>query len=121
MKMVRELRPTPAERKLNSDLEQIDGAVATSPTFLKLADSILLGVDRRTAGELVAGYLYFRATGRTDADFTRFLLANRLDLVLRMIGNSLPVLIPALFSDKELRSFFANVLLNWFASFESKK
>jgi hypothetical protein len=75
-----------------------------------------MGIDRRTAGELVAGYLYFKSTRRTDADFARFLLANRLDVVLRIVGNSLPVLIPAFFSDKELRSLVANVFMRSFES-----
>lgn len=88
---------------------------------MKLANSILIGLDRRTAGELIAEYLYFKSKRRTDSDFTRFLLINRLDVILRMIGNSLPVLIPAFFSDKEFRSLVKNVLSRSFESFEPKR
>jgi hypothetical protein len=105
------LKSSQTAKKSKSEARQIDRAVESSPIFLKLADSILDGFDRRTAGEMVAGYLYFMATGRTDADFGRFLLANRLDVVLRMVGNSLPVLIPAFFSDRQLRSLIADLVV----------
>jgi hypothetical protein len=107
-------KPSPA-------VQQTDRVVLSSPTFLKLADSILTGLDRRTAGELVAGYLYFRATGRTDVDFVRFVFANRLDVILRMVGNSLPVLIPAFFSDAQLRSFLADFFVTSFQTPRSRK
>jgi len=110
-----------AARKPSPAGEQTDRAVFSSPTFLKLADSILTGLDRRTAGELVAGYLYFKATGRTDIDFARFVFANRLDVILRMVGNSLPVLIPAFFSDAELRSILADFFVRSFQTSGSKK
>jgi hypothetical protein len=103
------------------DVQQSDRLVATSPTFLKLADSILAGLDRRTIGELVAGYFYFKSTGRTDADFANFLMTNRLDVILRMIGNSLPVLLPALFSDKEFRSLIIDFMIRSVTNFERKK
>jgi len=101
--------------------EQTDRVVFSSPTFLKLADSLLTGLDRRTAGELVAGYLYFKATGRTDVDFARFVFANRLDVILRMVGNSLPVLIPAFFSDAELRSILADFFVRSLQTSGSRK
>jgi len=103
------------------DVQQSDRLVATSPTFLKLSDSILAGLDRRTIGELVAGYFYFKSTGRTDADFANFLMTNRLDVILRMIGNSLPVLLPALFSDKEFRSLIIDFMIRSVTNFERKK
>ncbi len=93
----------------SSSVQQADKLFQSFPRFLKLANSMLSSVDRRTAGELAAWFLYFKSQGRTEADFGRFLLANRLDVLLQMIGNSLPVLIPGLVYDKELRSLVVNV------------
>ena len=107
--------------KSSSDVEQIDRLVASSPYFLKLADWILTNLDRKTVAELIAGYLYFKSTGRSDADFTHFLLTYRLDAVLRIIGNSLPILVPAVFSDKEFRSLVVNVVMGSFANIKSEK
>ena len=104
--------------KSNLDVQQSDRLIATSPTFLKLADSILMGPDRRAIGEPVAGYFYFKLTGRTDSDFTKVLLANRPDVIIRMIGNSLPVTASSLFSDKEFRSLIVDFVIRSITSFE---
>ena len=103
------LRQTP--RKSNCEVERLDRDLVFSPTFLKLADSILKGLDRRTAGELLAGYLYFRSSGRSDTDYARYLLTNRLEVILRVIGNSLPILIPAVFSDRQLRTLIIEIVI----------
>jgi hypothetical protein len=87
-----------------------DRVVAPSPAFMKLADSILSDLDRSTVRELLANYLYFRSRERSDAAYARFLLANNFDLILKIFVNSLPALLSACFSDRQLRAFVRDVL-----------
>jgi len=91
-----------------SNLSSTDEAeiqrLSTSPSFLRLADSILLSLDRDTLAELLASYLYFRSKGRTNGDFVLFVITKKLGKGVTIAMNVILALIPGLLFDKAFRS-----------------
>ena len=84
---------------------------ASSPYFIKLADTLVKSVDRETLAELIAGDLYFRSTGRNEGDFAQYLLTKKLDVVMRMLGSCIPVVVSGLVKDREFRSLIVGITL----------
>lgn len=78
--------------------------LSSSPSFLKLADSILGGLDRDTLSEFLAGYLYLKSKGRSNSDFAFFVVTKKFSKVAMITMNVLAVLLPCLLLDKGFRS-----------------
>jgi len=87
----------------SSDAEEIQ-ELASSASFLRLADSLLLSLDRDTLAEFIAAYLYFKSKGRTPADFGLFLVTKRFGKATTIAINVIAALIPGLLFDKAFRS-----------------
>jgi hypothetical protein len=87
----------------DSDAEEIQ-RLSSSPSFLRLTDSILASFDRDTLAEFLAGYLYFKSKGRTDSDFALFVMTKKFGKVIRIAMKVVAALIPGLLFDKEFRS-----------------
>jgi len=78
---------------------------------LRLADSILISLDRDTLAEFLAGYLYFKSKGRTNGDFALFVVTKKFGKGVAIAMNVIVALIPGLLFDKAFRSvIFAAVL-----------
>jgi hypothetical protein len=78
--------------------------LSTSPSFLKLSDSILKNLDRDTLSELLAGYLYFKSNGRSNSDFAFFIATHKFSKVATITMSVLAVILPGLILDKAFRS-----------------
>jgi hypothetical protein len=87
----------------NSDAREIQ-RLASSPSFLRLADSILASIDRDMLAESLAGYTYFRSEERSNLDFVLYLATRRFGKTLTMGINIVAALVPGLVFDKEFRS-----------------
>ena len=87
----------------SSDVAEIQ-KLSSSPSFLKLADSILKDLDRDTLAEFLAGYLYFKSKGRANSDFAFFLATKKFSKLAMITINVLAVLLPGLLFDKAFRS-----------------
>jgi hypothetical protein len=87
----------------SSDAAEIQ-KLASSPSFLKLADSILQNMDRNTLAEFLAGYLYFKSKGRTNRDFVFFVTTNKFPKLAMIAMDVLAVLLPGLLLDRAFRS-----------------
>jgi hypothetical protein len=97
-----------SERRLtlrlsSSDIEEIK-KLSSSPSFLKLADSILASLDRDTLAEVLAGYTYFRSEKRSNLDFALYMVTRRFGKVVTVTINVIAAVIPGLLFDKEFRS-----------------
>jgi hypothetical protein len=80
---------------------------------LRLADSILLSLDRNTLAEFLAGYLYFKSKGRTNGDFALFVVTKKFGKGVTIAMNTIVALIPGLLFDKAFRSvIFAAVMMS---------
>ena len=78
---------------------------------MRLADSILIGLDRDTLAEFLAGYLYFKSKGRTNGDFALFVVTKKFGKGVTIAMNVIVALIPGLLFDKAFRSvIFAAVM-----------
>jgi hypothetical protein len=71
---------------------------------LRLADSILISLDRETLAEFLAGYLYFKSKGRTNGDFAVFVMTKKFGKGVTIGMNVILGLLPGLLFDKEFRS-----------------
>ena len=78
--------------------------LSSSPSFLRLADSVLASMDRDTLAELLAGYAYFRSEGRSNLDFALYFSTRRFGKTLTIGINMIAALIPGLLLDREFRS-----------------
>jgi len=78
--------------------------LSSSPSFLRLADSILASMDRDTLAELLAGYAYFRSEERSNRDFALYFVTRRFGKTLTFGINMVAALIPGLLFDKGFRS-----------------
>jgi hypothetical protein len=78
--------------------------LSSSPSFLRLADSILASMDRDTLAEALAGYAYFRSEERSNLDFALYFATRRFGKTLTIGINLIAALIPGLLFDKEFRS-----------------
>ena len=78
---------------------------------MRLADSILLSLDRDTLAELLASYLYFRSKGRTNGDFAVFVVTKKFGKGVTIAMNVILALIPGLLFDKAFRSVILTVVL----------
>ncbi len=87
----------------DSDAEEIQ-RLTSSPSFLRLADSIHISFDRDTLAEFLAGYLYFKSKGRTNGDFAFFVMTKKLGKGVTIAMNIVAALIPGLLFDKTFRS-----------------
>ena len=87
----------------SSDAAEIQ-KLSTSPSFLKLADSILQNMDRDTLAEFLAGYLYLKSNERSNNDFTFFLATKKFPKLAMISMNVLAVVLPGLLLDKAFRS-----------------
>ena len=87
----------------SSDSEEIR-KLSTSPSFLKLSDSILQNLDRDTLSELLAGYFYFKSNGRSNSDFAFFMATHKFSKVATITLSVLAVMLPGLILDKAFRS-----------------
>jgi hypothetical protein len=101
----------PRRSNLSSSDEAEIQRLSSSPSFLRLADSILMSLDRDTLAELIAGYLYFKSKGRTNGDFALFVVTKKFGEGVTIAMNVIVALIPGLLFDKAFRSvIFAAVL-----------
>jgi hypothetical protein len=90
--------------KLSSSDSREIRRLSSSPSFLRLADSILASMDRETLAELLAGYTYFKSEGRSSSDMALYFATRRFGKTLTMGINITAALVPGLFFDKEFRS-----------------
>lgn len=90
---------------------EIQRLLSNSPYYLKLADSILRKLDRRTLAKLLASYMYFKSSGKPDSYFVRYILMDDLPLVLTIASSVAPILAAAILSDRTFRSLFASLLI----------
>ena len=87
-----------------SDRREIVGLLS-SPSFLKLADSIINSLDRNTLAEIIASYVYFKSRGRSDSEFARFIISEKFpELLFIVLRISIPVILPGMISDKKFRT-----------------
>jgi hypothetical protein len=104
----------------DSDAEQIQ-RLATSASFIRLANSILRSFDRDTLAEFLAGYLYFESKGGSRGDYARFLMTENFGKGIRITMNILAALIPGLLFDKAFRSVILAAAANsWKSRAKSK-
>jgi hypothetical protein len=87
----------------SSDAREIQ-RLSSSPSFLRLADSILASMDRDTLAELLAGYAYFRMEERSNLDVLLYFATRRFGKTLTMGLNIVAALVPGLLFDKQFRS-----------------
>jgi hypothetical protein len=81
-----------------------------SPYFLKIADSVLGALDRRTLAEIIAAYLYFRSRGRSESEFASFVLSEKFpEMFFLALRVGIPVVLPGLFLDKRFRTLIVSV------------
>lgn len=97
----------------DSDAQEIQ-RLSSSPSFLRLADSILTSFDRDTLAEFLAGYLYFESKGGSRSDYARFLLTKKFGKGIRITMKILAALIPGLLFDKAFRSVVFGAAANSF-------
>ena len=76
----------------------------SSPSFLRLADSILSNLDRKDLAKIIASYLYFKSRGRRDSDFVFFVVSEFPEIVFMAFRAGIPVIIPAVLTDKTFRA-----------------
>jgi hypothetical protein len=96
---------------IDTDEKEID-TLSSSPYLLKLADSILVNLDRKTFAELLASYLYFKSKNRSDSEFARFMMAEKFPQMFSIFMRAiLPVVLPGIISDKGFRDVVANIAL----------
>ena len=101
----------PRRSNLSSSDEAEIQRLSSSPSFLRLADSILLSLDRDTLAELIAGYLYFKSRGRTNGDFAFFVATRKFRKGVTIAMNVIVALIPGLLFDKAFRSVIFTTVL----------
>jgi hypothetical protein len=87
----------------SSDAKEIQ-RLSSSPSFLRLADSIIASMDRDMLAELLAGYAYLRSEERSNLDFALYLATRRFGRTLTMGINIVAALVPGILFDKEFRS-----------------
>lgn len=86
------------------DRREID-RLLSSPSFLKLADSIINSLDRNTLAEIIASFMYFKSRGRSDSEFARFIISEKFpELLFIALRISIPVILPGMISDKTFRT-----------------
>lgn len=93
--------------RIVSDRDAIQG-ILSSPSFLRLADSIIANLDRRDLAKIIAAYLYFKSRGRTDSDFAFFVISEYPEVVFMAFRAGIPVIIPAMLTDKTFRTLLIN-------------
>jgi hypothetical protein len=98
-----------------SDQKQIQSLLSSSPYYLKLADSILAKLDRKTLADFIASYVYFKSNGKTDSEFGKFLMTEKLPEVLPVALAGAPVIIAAILSDKQFRLLVIDIALRTLA------
>ena len=101
----------------NADAREIQ-RLSSSPSFLRLADSILAGMDRDTLAELLAGYAYFRSAKRSNLDLALYFATRRFGKTLTIGIDVVAALLPGLLFDKKFRSVIFGAASK---SFGSKK
>lgn len=98
--------------KFASDQEEIQ-KLLSSPHYLRLADSILTKVDRKTLAEIIASYLYFKSKGRKDSEFLRYMMTEKFpDILFTALRIGIPVVLPALITDKTFRSLILEATIS---------
>jgi hypothetical protein len=96
-----------------SELERSEiEKLSSSPHVLKLADSLLANLDRKTVALLISSFLYFKAKNRPDSSFTHFVMSERFPEMFWLFMRILPAVAPAVISDKEFRSALVDIALN---------
>jgi hypothetical protein len=104
----------------NSDAREIQ-RLSSSPSFLRLADSILANMDRDTLAELLAGYAYFRSGKRSNLDLALYFATRRFGKTLTMGINIIAALVPGLLFDKKFRSVIFGAASKSFGSKKDSK
>lgn len=104
----------------NSDVREIR-KLSSSPSFLRLADSILEGMDRETLAELLAGYAYFRSAKRSNLDLALYFATRRFGKTLTMGIDVVAALVPGLLFDKKFRSVIFGAASKSFGSKNNSK
>ena len=104
----------------SSDVADIQ-RLSSSPSFLKLADSILTDLDRDTLAEFIAAYLYFKSKGRANTDFAFFIVAKKFSKVVSLAMNVLGAMIQGLLLDKEFRSVIFDAAMKSFKQRQAAK
>lgn len=94
----------------SADMQEIQ-KLLTSSYFSKLAASILAKLDRKTLANLIASYMYFKSKEKSDSEFFRFLLSKDLPEILPIVSLSVPIFLPAILSDKQIRSMVLKLAL----------
>jgi hypothetical protein len=92
-------------------LEEIK-KLSSSSSFLRLADSILLNVDRNTLAEFLAAYLYFNSKGKSTSDFAFFIVTKKFGKTASISMNVVAAIVPGLLFDGPFRSLVLDALTN---------
>jgi hypothetical protein len=104
-----------------SDRDEIN-KLLESPNFLKLADAILENLDRKTLAEIIAAYLYFKARGRKDSEFSRYIASQELMKILSFtIWTGVSVILPAILRDRNFRNLTVELILRSMTSHKPQK
>lgn len=86
-----------------SDVEEIQ-RLSSSPSFLRLADSILTSFDRDTLADFLASYLYFKSKGKAINDFAFFIMTKKFGKAATISMSIAAALIQGMLFDKAFRS-----------------
>lgn len=86
--------------------------LSTSPSFLRLADSLLTNLDRATLSEILAGYLFLKARGGSDKDFALYLVTTEPGKMIRISMRILSTVIQDFLLDGEFRSLVIEAFIN---------
>jgi hypothetical protein len=93
------------------DLEEIH-RLSVSPSLLRLADSLVLNVDRDTLAEFLAAYLYFNAKGRSNGDLAFFIATKKFSKAAIITMNVAAAIVPGLIFDGSFRSLMLDAWMN---------
>jgi hypothetical protein len=101
--------PGTEQSQLRSEAEEIQ-TLSASRSIQKIANSILLSLDKETLAEVIAAYLYFRSKGRPQSEFLSFIVTRRFQKMIPIALNAFPELFVAMLTDKEFRIIVFNVI-----------
>jgi hypothetical protein len=90
---------------------EIQTLLSSSPYYLRMADSILARLDREILADLIVSYVYFKSKGKTNSEFAKFIMTDKLPQILPIVLAGAPVILSAIFSDKAFRALVLDIAL----------
>ena len=94
-----------------SEITEIE-RLSSSSSFLRLADSILLNLDRETLAEFLAAYFYLKSNGKTNIDIAGFIITRKFAKGATIAIDVAAAAIPGLIFDEAFRSVILNAVTN---------